>query len=216
MKAMSKQDEKQKLPFIFYIFLAVAIIGLFLGAMGVIGSQNNSNNIKEIEIQLEEHIHFDWRTDKEFWKYVNDNYISEGELNSTKKEIKSYAKLNKDSIVAIKEDIKNKFPQASTVEQEQQTVISDTPFLTLTIEKSEWTLGATLVFTGTANIHDLVSITVKLPDRKLLHGDALPSQIIDGTYRIEVETELDHAPGTWTAYAKQGKEQSKTLNFKVE
>ena len=156
---------------------------------------------------------------------MNDVYISKLSTSylqvgmydySTTKEIKAYAKLNKDSIVVIKEDIKSKFPYASTVEQEQQTVISDTPFLTLTIEKTEWTLGATLVFTGTANPHDLVSITIQLPDRKLLHGNALPVDIIGGAYRIEIETELDHPTGTWTAFAKQGKEQSKTLIFKVE
>ncbi len=197
-----------------YLFFTIAVIALFIGGFALASVQSAHDKIDDIEIPIVDT--FDWRTDKDFWKFVNDNYISERELNATKKEIKAYATLNKDSIVAIKEDIKSKFPQASTVEEEEQTAISQTPFLTLTMEKSEWTVGATLIFTGTATPHDLVSITVKLPDRTLLYGQAVPADIINGVYRIEVITELDHVAGFWTVFAKQGKEQSATLTFKVE
>jgi len=159
---------------------------------------------------------FDWRTDKAFWKFVNDNYISENELNKTKDDIKEKFDLFQTEIVKIKNDIRNKFPQASTVEQEEQTAIAETPFLTLTMEKTEWLLGDTLVFTGTAHPSDLVSVTIKLPDRILLTGSALPNEIVNGMYTIEIATSFDHTPGTWYVFAKQGKEQSDTLIFKVE
>jgi len=211
---MSKTTETYINPHLLYIFFALAVIGILVSVYAIIGVQNNSNNIKDIEIPIVEE-GFNWRNNTAFWNFINDNYISEIELNTTKDEINAYAKLNKDSIVAIKEDIKNKFPQASAVEEEEQTAISETPFLTLTMEKSEWTLGATLIFIGTATPHDLVSLTVKLPDRTLLYGQAVPNEIINGSYRIEIETELDHLPGTWTVFAKQGKEQSTTLTFIV-
>jgi len=124
--------------------------------------------------------------------------------------------LFQNEIVKIKNDIRNKFPQAANVEEEEQTAISETPFLTLTIEKTEWLLGDILVFTGAAHPSDLVSITIKLPDRTLLQGTALPGDIVNGMYRIEIATHFDHAPGTWTVFAKQGREQSTTLIFKVE
>ena len=196
-----------------YTFFIITVIALFIGTMGLIGQQVNSNKINDIEIPEEG---FDWRTDKEFWKFVNDNYISEQELNKTKDDIKEKFDLFQTEIVKIKNDIRNKFPQASTVEQEGQTAISETPFLTLTMEKTEWLLGDTLVFTGTAHPSDLLSITVKLPDRTLLTGSALPGEIVNGMYRIEIATNFDHTPGTWTVFAKQGKEQSKTLFFTVE
>jgi len=131
-------------------------------------------------------------------------------------ETKQTFDLFQNEIVKIKNDIRNKFPQASIVEQEEQTAISETPFLTLTMEKTEWILGDTLVFTGAAHPSDLVSITIKLPDRTLLQGTALPGEIVNGMYRIEIATNFDHAPGTWTVFAKQGREQSTTLIFKVE
>jgi len=124
--------------------------------------------------------------------------------------------LFQNEIVKIKNDIRNKFPQASETEEEEQTAIAETPFLTLTMEKSEWLLGDTLVFTGTAHPNDLLSITVKLPDRTLLYGQAVPTEIINGSYRIEIVTDFDQPAGFWTVFAKQGKEQSKTLTFKVE
>jgi len=195
-----------------YLFFTIAVIGLFVGGFALASVQSAHDKINAIEIPET----FDWRTNTEFWKFVNDNYISEQELNKTRHNIEAKFSLFQNEIVKIKNDIRNKFPQASDVEQEQQTVISGTPFLTLTIEKTEWTLGETLVFTGTANPHDLVSITVKQPNRMLLHGQALPSQIINGMYKIEVETEFDHTPGAWYVFAKQGKEQSDTLVFKVE
>jgi len=195
-----------------YLFFAIAVIALFVGGFSLSSVQSAHDKINDIEFPET----FDWRTDKAFWKFVNDNYISENELNQTKDDIKEKFDLFQTEIVKIKNDIRNKFPQASTVEQEGQTAIAETPFLTLTMEKTEWLLGDTLMFTGTAHPNDLVSITVKLPDRTLLTGSALPNEIVNGMYGIEIATSFDHAPGTWTVFAKQGKEQSKTLFFNVE
>jgi len=196
-----------------YLFFTIAVIALFVGSFALASVQSAYDKINAIEIPEEG---FDWRTDKEFWKFVNDNYISENELNQTSDDITEKFDLFQTEIVKIKNDIRNKFPQASPVDQEEQTAIAETPFLTLTIEKTEWLLGDTLVFTGTALPNDLVSITVKLPDRTLLTASAVPNEIVNGMYRIEIATSFDHAPGTWTVFAKQGKEQSKTLFFNVE
>lgn len=216
---MSKTTETYINPHLLYIFFALAIIGILVSVYAIIGVQNNSNNINDIEISDDKITKEEQKWIKAWvaW-YLFNNYTKTiiDPIQKDVTELRDDVKLNKGQIVGIKNDIKNKFPQASEVEEEEQTAISETPFLTLTMEKSEWTLGATIVFTGTATPHDLVSITVKLPDRTLLYGQVVPADIINGSYRIEIETEFDQPAGFWTVFAKQGKEQSTTLTFKVE
>jgi len=195
------------------IFLLLGIT-LFLSGMALIGVQNNSNTnltdaVNGLIVELDE-------IGKTNNKLIGLIFDLENNMESNQTAIYEKFDLFQNEIVKIKNDIRNKFPQASTVEQEEQTVISETPFLTLTIEKTEWLLGDILVFTGAAHPSDLVSITIKLPDRTLLQGTALPSDIVNGMYRIEIATSFDHSPGTWVVFAKQAREQSNTITFKVE
>ncbi len=195
-----------------YLFFTITVIALFIGTMGLIGQQVNFTKINNIEIPET----FDWRTDKAFWKFVNDNYISENELNKTNDDIKAEFLTFKNEIVKIKNDIKNKFPQASTVEDEEKTVIAGTPFLTLQIDKTEFVLGESITFRGTAHPSDAVLITIKRADRSLDQHAVSKTEIINGQYVTEFPTSFDDVPGTWSAYARQGSEQTKTLTFKVE
>jgi len=193
-----------------FLILGVAI---FLGAMGVIGAQTNSNKINDIETPTEG---FDWKSDKEFWKFINDNYVSEGQLNITKKITNAEFATFKNEIVKIKNDIKNKFPVASPVDDEEQSAIADTPFLTLKMDKIEFVLGDSITFRGTAQPNDAILITIKQPDRSLEQHPISKTEIINGQYITEFPTSFDDAPGTWTAYARQGSDQTKVLTFKVE
>jgi len=61
--------------------------------------------------------------------------------------------LFQNEIIKIKQDIKNKFPQASEVETTEQTSIASTsPFLTLSMEQDTFLLGGVIKFHGVDNL----------------------------------------------------------------
>ena len=196
-----------------YLFFAIAIIGLFAGVFGLASVQSAHDKINAIEIPEES---FDWKTDKEFWKFINDNYISEGELNKTKNDIETKFDTFQNEIVKIKIDIKNKFPQASDVETQEQTSTSSTPFLTLTMDQTEFLVGEVITFRGMATPTQAVIITLKLPDRTLEAIGVSKEAIINGEYTAEFQTKFDSPLGTWQVYARQLDDQTKTLTFTVE
>ena len=195
-----------------YLFFPIAVIGLFIGGFALASVQSVHDKINDIEITET----FDWRTDKDFWKFINDNYISEGELNQTNDDIEANFITFQNEIVKIKKDIKSKFPQASEVEQQEQTSISTTPFLTLKMDQTEFLVGEVIVFHGIASPTHPVIITVKLPDRTLESVAVSKTAIINGEYTAEFQTQFDSPKGTWQVYARQLSDQTKTLTFKVE
>ena len=119
-------------------------------------------------------------------------------------------------IVKIKQDIKSKFPQASTVETTEQTSVSSTPFLTLAMNQQEFLLGEVITFHGIATPTHAVIITLKLPDRTLEAIGVTKENIVNGQWTAEFQTKFDSPPGTWQVYARQLSDQTKTLTFKVE
>jgi len=138
-------------------------------------------------------------------------------LNQTIIDNTSEAKKNKDEITAVKVDIKNKFPQASDVTDTGSSVISNTPFLTLTIDKTSYIPGETIVFTGTANPDTTVIINIQK------YGGCSAKDICaawvmadkNGQFRLEFETEFDDPVGAWKAYVKVGEDRSQTIVFEV-
>jgi len=220
MKVMSNKDEKLKLPLIFYVFLAVGIVGVFLGAMGVIGAQNNFDknandnaNLIEVVNGILEFQQIQLETDEGMVLILKSaNYDISELTNKTNDKFVIF----QNEIVKIKNDIKNKFPQASSVPQESQSVIAGTPFLTLKMDKSEFVLGDKIIFRGTAQPNDAIIITIKLADRTTQQHPISKTEIINGQYVTEYQTSFDDAPGTWTAYARQTGDTTKTLSFKVE
>lgn len=124
--------------------------------------------------------------------------------------------LFQNEIVKIKNDIKNKFPQASDVITTEQTSISSTPFLTLTMNKSEFLLGETITFRGMATPTHAVIITIKLPDRALESVAVSKTDIINGEWIAEYPTRFDSPKGTYQVYARQLDDQTKTLTFIIE
>lgn len=220
MKTMSKQEEKQKLPFIFYIFLAVAIIGLFLGAMGVIGSQNSFDSNEKSNANLVEVINgilefqqIQLETDENMILILKSTDYDISELtNKTNDKFVIF----QNEIVKIKNDIRNKFPQASSVEKEEQKTIATTPFLTLKMDQTEFLLGELITFTGIASPNYPIMITIKLADRTLESVPVSKTSIINGEYFAEFQTSFDDPIGAWQVYARQLGDQTKTLTFKVE
>ncbi len=120
-------------------------------------------------------------------------------------------------IIRIKNDIKNKFPQASDVETTEQTSTTSTsPFLTLKMDKDTFLLGEVIKFHGVAQPSHAVIITLKLPDRTLESVAVSRTEIINGEWFGEFQTRFDSPAGTWAIYARQLDDQTTTLTFKVE
>ena len=218
MKAMSDVVTNDQIVSkkLIYLFFLIAVIGAFLGGMGVIGAQNNFNSnenlTKVVDFLLEQNTElrsaFTDRGDllEELENDIISNQTETNERFST----------FQNEIVAIKKDIKNKFPQASTVETQKQTSIGTTPFLTLKMDQTEFLLGEIIQFHGNASPTHAVIITIKLPDRMLESVAVSKSNIINGEYTAEFQTRFDDAKGTWQVYARQLDDQTKTLTFKVE
>lgn len=131
--------------------------------------------------------------------------------------LQDYDKIITSSIGTIREDIKNKFPQAADViDQGQTSVTLTSPFLSLTMDKTEFVLGNEVIFTGTAMLNSPVFITLKLPDRALESIAISRTQIIDGSWTANFTLRLDDPIGVWQVYARQQSEQTRTLTFTVE
>ncbi len=217
---MSNKDEKLKLPLIFYVFLAVGIVGVFLGAMGVIGAQNNFNdnendnaNLVKVVNGILEFQQIQLETDANTLFVLKQiNMVQSNFQNETSDKFSTF----QNEIVKIKNDIRSKFPQASSVPQESQSAIAGTPFLTLKMDKIEFVLGDKIIFRGNAQPDDAIIITIKLADRTTVQHPISKTAIINGQYSTEFQTSFDDAPGTWTAYARQTGDTTKTLSFKVE
>lgn len=117
----------------------------------------------------------------------------------------------------IRSDINSKFPQASDVINEgQESTTLTSPFLTLKMDKTEFVLGNTIIFRGTAHPSGSVQITLKLPDRSLVPIVISRDMIVDASYITNYTLRLDDPVGTWQAYARQLSDQTRTLTFKVE
>jgi len=63
-----------------YLFFAIAVIAVFLSGFALASVQNLHDKINDIEIPVVDT--FDWRTDKAFWKFINENYVSENQLSN--------------------------------------------------------------------------------------------------------------------------------------
>lgn len=117
----------------------------------------------------------------------------------------------------IRSDIKNRFPQASDVDDEgQSSSIPGIPFLTLKMEKREFFLGNTIIFSGMAHPNAPIFLTLKDPDRALWQIPVSTAEIIDGQYMANYTLRLDDPIGTWQVYARQISDSTKPLTFTVE
>jgi len=199
-----------------YLFFAIAVIGAFLGGMGVIAGQTNydtNENLTEVingilefqQIQLE-------TNDNVLFALKQTSIVQSNFQNETSDKFNIF----QNEIVKIKTDIKNKFPQASQVVQQEQSSIASTPFLTLEMDQTDFLLGEIIRFHGVASPTHAVIITIKLADRTLESVAVSKSEIINGEYTAEFQTRFDDAKGTWQVYARQSDDQTKTLTFKVE
>jgi len=172
--------------------------------------------------------------DAECVNWLNNNYRSETEWNKTltaltktftrqanetsllEADTKHNLDLIREQIVAIKDDIDEKFPVAQPVPTEGKTVPATTPFLTLTMDKLEWNQGSLIIFSGTASPTQTIMLTIKSPDRELISVAIPTSKILNGSWTAEYQSLFDDMLGTWQVYARQGDVTSKTIAFNIK
>lgn len=174
--------------------------------------------------------------DAECVKWLNKNYRSEAEWNKTltsltktftrqanetslfKAATKQTLKEFKLEIVNIKDNMDKKFPAEAVGPDESQTAIAQTPFLTLSIGKSIWNLGSTLVFTGTGTPGETVILNVVKFGGCGANDHCSEWKKVNqhGNFMIEFETEFDDLAGAWKAFVRAGDLESETITFEMK
>jgi len=204
---MAKQ---QSPPLIFYGIILAFLVLVGLNFVGDYTQKYDDSNLVDAVNNMIEN----QRSQIEF----NDSIIlMTQELFDEIKDLEKYDETISFQIGNIRSDIKSKFPQAADViKQEQISITSTTPFLTLKMEQSDFFLGNVVFFSGTAQPNNPIFITLKDPTRELWQIPISKTEIINGAYMANYTLRQDDPVGTWTVYARQLSDTTKTLSFKVE
>jgi len=199
----------------------IGIVALLIGitAIGISVGYNPSEVVDHSHLKLSESQHLELDKDigdsaATMKTYVNKkiNSVNATVIDNTKETEK-----NKDAITDVKLDIKSKFPQASNVVNTGSSVISNTPFLTLKIDKTSYIPGETIVFSGTANPDSTVIINIQ-KFGGCGQQDVCAAWVTadrNGVFELRFETEFDDPVGAWKAYVKAGEDRSDTIVFEV-
>ena len=219
---MTKKSDDNKPPQLFYFIILVFVI---LVGLNFAGDYNlREQGIDDPQVQAnQDNIDFlllQANGTRNFQSAIGEILIKQGNriVNNTDSitSLWQYDRTITTQIGDIKTDIKNKFPMAADVPDKQKSSGSSTPFLTLKMDKTEFALGNTVIFTGTAEPTKPVLLQFKLPDRTLFQIGIATAQIINGEYSANYTLRLDDPTGTWTVFAKQKQEQTRPITFKVE
>lgn len=209
-KKNQEQDDKQKPPLIFYFIILAFIVLVLLNFIGDYTQKYDDSTLTAAINGILEFQQIQLVTDDNMiliLKSIGDDIIA----------LKSYDETISLQIGNIRADIKSKFPQAADViTQEQTSITSTTPFLTLKMQQQEFFVGNTIFFTGTGQPNSPIFITLKDPTRELWQIPISKSEIINGSYIANYTLRLDDPIGTWTVYARQLSDTTKTLTFTVE
>jgi len=201
-----------------YLFFAIAVIGMFLGGFALASVQGlyDNSQVQANQDNINFLLNHTLRTSEFNLLLGQQTLIQKSVLQLFQNQTNDKFDIFQNEIVKIKTDIKNKFPQASQVVQQEQSSIASTPFLTLEMDQTDFLLGEIIRFHGVASPTHAVIITVKLADRTLESVAVSKSEIINGEYTAEFQTRFDDPKGTWQVYARQSDDQTKTISFKVE
>jgi len=205
-------SEKQLSPSFFnYAAIVIALVSL-AGLAGVVLTDNDDPQIQANQDNIEFLFSADMTMRNVIGEQINRS------VNNTDRIIalQDYDNIITTQIGNIRSDIISKFPQAADVSDKEKSSKSDTPFLTLKMDKTDFVLGNMVIFTGTAQPNGAIFLTLKDPDRALWQIPISKTLIIDGSYSANYTLRLDDPVGTWQVYARQLSDQTKTLTFKVE
>jgi len=185
----------EKLHITIFLLLGVAT---FIGAMGLIGAQNNSDKIDNIEIPEEG---FDWKTDTEFWKFINDNYISENELSNFNQTIISKNQ-DQDNKIAVVE------ARTTDIKTTQTETPIDTPSNSLNLQttssdpsdfKFKFTRGDIVYITGKGDPSTHLKFQIIWDDNDEIILETSLNTGTDGTFTKVFITDDKTQTGIYTA-----------------
>ena len=213
---MTKTNNGNKPPQLFYFIILGFIILVGLNFAGDYNLREQEKVDPQVQANLDTII-FLTEIDKSIQEAIVKQSIRSAKNADDITDLYSYDTTITTQIGDIKQDIRNKFPMASNVLDTPKSSTSTTPFLTLKMDKTEFVLGNTVIFYGTATPNDPVILTLKLPDRGLESIGIAKSEIINGAYTGNFTLRLDDPVGIGKVYARQGQsDQTKTLTFTVE
>ena len=204
------------LPLLFSIILAVTAIGISGYAVSQV-SQPADHDHADLRALVSSG--FNWNDDAGFWNYVNDNFVSEGELSSLEDVIEAHYSYNQEvldqitvEVVKNKVNIKGYHPLAANLDDEEQSVSGTTPGLTFKVEKSKFVLGEAITVSGTGEPGKPVFFSIVKVNTT---GTAATTVSDTGSYVHDIPTEFTDPEGSWKLWASQGREQSKTITVEV-
>jgi len=187
---------------------------LFLVVLNYVGDYNGSQE----ETDLTDYAQSEWVKEWVNWKLDNEVYPVIQELNSTTFRIYQDKDLNKEAIAELRLFVIKQIPATTPITSPDPIIPKPfAPLLTLSISKSEWGLGQTLIFTGSGPAGDTAILTVVKAGGCGQADICSEWQKIDnnGSFRIDFPTKFDDTPGTWKAYVRVGKLQSDTITFEI-
>jgi len=196
---------------------AIIIAALFVLGIGL-GTNYAGDYNKSQDIDLSDYATSDWVKEWGNWKLDNEIHPRIDTLNDTSVKFYADKDLNREAIADLRLFVIKQIPKSETVPSPSPT--PSTPFapvLTLTIQKTEYGLGQTLIFSG-SGVPGTTAILNVIKAGGCGQNDVCSDWAkIDnnGSYRIEFPTEFNDTPGTWRAYVRVGDLRSETVTFEV-
>ena len=200
-----------KLHITIFLLLGVAI---FLGGMGVVGVQNVSNT--NLEDAVNDLIQKDKLRKDTLQDLKLDMNTTNTEVVKLVNDIYNKIQLNKNQIVKNKLSFDREHPAIGNIPDPDpgSSTPTPTPTFTVNIEKTTYTAGENIVFSGVGLPGKPVFIVITAPDNSIAPQSATTSDE-NGNWLVEFSSEFDWALGTWTARATMVTERSDPIHFEL-
>lgn len=197
---------------LYFLFIGLA----FLVTLNYVGDYNGSQDKEEFKIKDYATINFvrEWVN----WKLDNEVHPNIQELNSTTLKIYTDKDRNREAIADLRLFVLRELKESETVPPQSPTPSTPfAPLVTLTVAKTEYGLGQTLIFSGSGVPGTTAILNVIKAGGCGQNDNCSEWAKIDnnGSYRIEFPTEFDDTPGLWRAYVRVGDLRSETVTFDV-
>ncbi len=201
---------EDKKIYLLFILISISLIFTIVNYAG--------DYTKRQEVDLIDYARSEWVKEWVNWKLDNEVHPVIQELNSTTFRIYQDKDSNREAIADLRLFVIKEMRTSELVPSPSPTPVTPfAPLLTLSISKSEWGLGQTLIFTGSGPAGETAILTV------VKSGGCGQADICsewkkidnNGSFRIDFPTKFDDTAGIWKAYVRVGKLQSDTITFEI-
>lgn len=199
------------------IFFILTALTFSLVLMNFAGDYNESQNLDEAQIQAnKDNIKIILDNQKSMKEGIESQATKSAGIANNVTDIQETLEQHQKEIIKNREELRLA-RQGAAIPPQDATVPAQTPFLTLSIEKTEWLVGSTIIFTGTGIPDEIVIINVFKAGSCGQQDICSVWVTVDNNsnFKIEFETSFDDRVGTWKAYVRQGDLRSETITFEV-